>query len=425
MELIKYLDLFFGSLFSILANALIIKKLYGLEFKKGKAFIFIIATIIVSFINIYNRDLFKVLIILPILSICFKYIFDLEIQKSLTYVMLATFYLFLGEIITGLMFSLLPVNYSFIYNNVLGGTIGSIVVIIFTIPFVYVSRLSNLLKNIFNVLNKNNISLVLLIFAMLIGAFTYRNTHVVESKIALIVNAIILLVFGIISYLYFKQVHKAERIKRDYDTLLNYLERYEKELDKKRKIVHEFNNQLIVINSYASKNNKKLKLYLSEIINDQKGINNDMLLNNIENLPNGIRGLLYYKLSQIEDKLKLNFFVDKNIKKVKISSSKKLKNVLKVIGILLDNAIEASLESNEKNLIIRIELKKDFVELYIENSIKNKIESTKIYDKGFTTKEKGRGYGLSIAKDILNEEQSIELKNVVSDKFVSILKVKI
>jgi hypothetical protein len=140
MNLIKYFDLFLGSLISVIANTFIIIKLYKIKVDKNKLYLLIIATIVVSIINIYNRDLFKVFLIVPILSICFKYLFNIEIRKSLSYVILSVFYLFIGEIITGVIFSLLPLNYTFIYNNILGGTIGSLSVIIFSIPFVFIEN---------------------------------------------------------------------------------------------------------------------------------------------------------------------------------------------------------------------------------------------------------------------------------------------
>jgi two-component system sensor histidine kinase AgrC len=273
-------------------------------------------------------------------------------------------------------------------------------------------------------LNKNNVLLLSFIFIVAIGSFTYRNTHGIESKIALLVNIIIFFVFAVVSYLYFKQIHKIGVIKQEYNLLLSYIERYENELDKKRKIVHEFNNQLIVINSYASKNNKKLKNYLYEIINDQKSICNDMLLNNIENLPKGFRGLLYYKLSKIENDLKITLFVEKGIKSFSLASSKTAKNILKIIGILIDNAIEASIDSKEKTLDIIVTENKQELEIKISNSIKKNIDAKKIFNKGFTTKGNGRGYGLLIVKDMLDEEPNIKLDFKVDNNFVSILKIK-
>jgi len=270
IDILKYIDLFLGSLFSLTASALIIIKLYKVKLNVKRVFIFILVAVFISIINIYNRDLFKVFLIIPIISIGFKYIFEIEIQKSLVYTVIATFYLFLGEILTGIIFSILPFDYLFVYNNVLGGSIGSITVILFTLPFIYIRPLSKFLNFIVDKFDKNKTLVLTFLFLIIIGAFTYRNTHGIESNIALVINIIIFFVFGIISYLYFRQTNAILKVKEEYDILLKYIGRYEKELDEKRKIVHDFNNQLVVINAYASKNNKKLKSYLSEIISDQK-----------------------------------------------------------------------------------------------------------------------------------------------------------
>jgi len=149
------------------------------------------------------------------------------------------------------------------------------------------------------------------------------------------------------------------------------------------------------------------------------------LLNNIEKLPKGIRGLVYYKICQAEKDLNIKIYSDKDLKNINFSSNKTSKNLLKIIGILLDNAIEASYESKDKMLSINLFKDNKIMVINITNSIKNSIDTSKIFKKGFSTKGKERGYGLSTVKDILNEEKNIEMRIESNKNFSITLNVKI
>ena len=52
--------------------------------------------------------------------------------------------------------------------------------------------------------------------------------------------------------------YRTNNITYEYNSLLNYLDGYEKQIDEKRKLIHDFQNQLIVISAYTE-NNPKLK----------------------------------------------------------------------------------------------------------------------------------------------------------------------
>ena len=114
--------------------------------------------------------------------------------------------------------------------------------------------------------------------------------------------------------LYFKENMKSKEMSDKYNELLSTVDTFEKELITKRKIIHDFKNQLIVINGFAD-NPEKLKAYLSEIIKDQKNIPNSKLLLNVEKLPSGLKGLIYYKFSNLDSNINVSIDIKNSLKK--------------------------------------------------------------------------------------------------------------
>ena len=92
----------------------------------------------------------------------------------------------------------------------------------------------------------------------------------------------------------------------------------------------------------------------------------------------------------------------------------------RILGIFLDNSIEAAKNSNDK--IINIIIKKDNENskdiIIIENSYSDsKIDLDKIYEKNFSTKINNSGIGLFKVKKILKKYKNVILKTTANDKY--------
>ena len=87
-------------------------------------------------------------------------------------------------------------------------------------------------------------------------------------------------------------------------------------------------------------------------------------------------------------------------------------NYLGYFGILLDNAIEASLDCKEK--IINVKFKNDSFNnrqlLIVENTYINKdVNLDKIFEKSYSTKPNNTGLGLWEVRQILKKNTNINL----------------
>ena len=87
----------------------------------------------------------------------------------------------------------------------------------------------------------------------------------------------------------------------------------------------------------------------------------------------------------------MNFSIFSDLSKIQSDNYE----VSRIIGILLDNAIEASFETNDK--IINIDISSDTKKILfiIKNSFNNPdLSTTRIFEKGYSTKEGNSGLGL-------------------------------
>ena len=102
-------------------------------------------------------------------------------------------------------------------------------------------------------------------------------------------------------------------------------------------------------------------------------------------------------------------------------------NLPEYFGILMDNAIEAANECEQKkiNVIMRTDTNANRQLLIIENTYNNKdVDTDKIYEKGFSTKENNTGLGLWEVRQILKRNTNLNLfttKN--SDFFIQQLEI--
>ena len=123
MELSNMLDLFISALLSLIFSIFIVAKVFDKEIIKNKfkaLGIIVGFAICVALINYYDRDKFKIVLTLPFLITSVKYVFDIKFDKALIYSVVSLAYLFIGELLTGILFSILPYDYNYVFYNIIG-----------------------------------------------------------------------------------------------------------------------------------------------------------------------------------------------------------------------------------------------------------------------------------------------------------------
>jgi two-component system sensor histidine kinase AgrC len=202
---------------------------------------------------------------------------------------------------------------------------------------------------------------------------------------------------------------------------LQSAEEYNKSLkilhDNVRGFKHDFDNIVATIGGYVRTDDiEGLKKYYSQLENDCQKVNNLYILNpEIINNP-GIYNLISTKYNEAIEKditVTMTFLLDLNTLKMKIYE------FARILGILLDNAIDASYESKEKfiNIAFRYDDKNKRQLIIIENSYADKdVDTSKIFEKGVSGKENHTGLGLWEVQNILKKNRNVNLFTSKTEK---------
>lgn len=190
--------------------------------------------------------------------------------------------------------------------------------------------------------------------------------------------------------------------------------------DNIRGFKHDFWNIVQGIGGYIDKNDiDGLKQYYSKLVEDCQQVNNLTALSpSVVNNP-AIYNVLankYHMADELGIKINLDVFMDLN--ELNINSYE----LTRIIGILMNNAIEASKECEEKiiNVTFRKDKNKHMQLIIIENTYMDKnIDTEKIYSKGYSTKEGNTGLGLWEIRQIMKKHNNLNLYTTKTDEFFS------
>ena len=226
-------------------------------------------------------------------------------------------------------------------------------------------------------------------------------------------------VFILFMFNHFRDKDRYIGLNERFDDLYEYVQTMEESLDNEQMNIHEYKNQLSVIRSMT--NNKKIKDYIDSLVDECP---DDAKWNTeLKNLPQGgLKGLLHYKLACAAKK-NLNILITVSpdtAPVIKDLSLEEMKQLSRLVGIYMDNAMDAALDTEKKNVALEIYKIKDTVNIVISNSAN--IDESKVKmigKKGFTSKGKGHGRGTYLAKKMLLHNKKFSASNsVVKDYYI-------
>ena len=249
------------------------------------------------------------------------------------------------------------------------------------------------------------------------GIITAYYTDILPIQITFL-NFISLLMYFVLSFLSLAKISNLVTTTQKLESAEEYNKTLHILHDNVRGFKHDFDNIVTTIGGYIKTDDMEgLEKYYSQLQEDCSKVNNLYILNpDIINNP-GIYNLLTTKYSEAEEKgikVNLTFLLDLNELHMKIYE------FARILGILLDNAIDAASECDEKvlNIVFRNEAKNNRNIILIENTYKDKdVDLNQIFNKGISGKENHTGLGLWEIRQILKKNNNVNLYTNKNEKY--------
>lgn len=249
----------------------------------------------------------------------------------------------------------------------------------------------------------------------------------IETFLVLGMITVILMVI----FVSFYQTYKNNELAVKYDKLLDFIKKYETEIDKQRTLRHETKNQLLTIKSKLIDKDKTDNVikYIDEIINDNNMVICHSEYSRLKYLPsNGIKGLFYFKVSEANDrKISVNINISKEIKNSYISKLSPItfNQLGKILGIFLDNAIEGVELASEKQIGIEMYCNSDEEIIVIISNTYGPVKPKKAGVTVMSTKGNDRGHGLLLVRTIIASNKMFENETeITNDLYIQKLIIK-
>ena len=291
-------------------------------------------------------------------------------------------------------------------------------------------------QKIYNVLNKSLYSVkirelifyILMIVSLLIISTT-ESYMKLSLSIVLTTNVIIAIIFIIIIVRSSSVKSKYNNVNNKYETSISSLKQYEAMIDKYRLYNHENKNELQTLRNLISKKNTKALKYIDGILEDKIKDNEKIMRKTFKIPEGGLRAIIYGKLCKMDELgIKYSLDIARDVRTVDLINMDEeiVLNICKILGVFLDNAIEAVKNLKEKQITIEIYLIDEKLCIDITNNFEGKLELDKLDKEKYTTKGKNHGYGLSLVKQIIDDNSNIfeNEKSISRNTFTQKIKIK-
>ena len=416
---LTYLDALVGMLF--------FTSILNIEITNKQKLIYVIAYgTVASFITFIVPNSYAVFVNIFIWPLMVYFILKTTILKSIlseviTLVITST----LEFIISSVFLNIFHINYDILFSTPLYriSSVLSVYLIVFLLSIA--TKYLRLNIQVIDSLNTKTkvlllINILLVIFVIAIQFYLVRFYSDSMPFLITFAGIIGLVAYAIISIYNLINMSKLVITTRDLENANNTIHSLTILHDQVRSFKHDFDNMVNSIGGYVvNEDISGLKKYYNQLLEECNKTNNLYALSPaVINHP-AIYHLLatkYYEADQKNIQINLDVFLDLN----EIEERMKIYDFTRILGILLDNAIDAAVECNKKiiNVTFRKEMSNDMIVVIIQNTYNNKdVDTETIYQKGVSSKANHSGLGLWKIRQILMRNNNLNLFTTKNDEF--------
>ncbi|MEG2348827.1 MAG: GHKL domain-containing protein [Clostridia bacterium] len=279
------------------------------------------------------------------------------------------------------------------------------------------------LKNNLNKMSPKQVKMFLFIVAICLvpQVAIFVLTKYSYPPVFLFVNSIQLICVCVITISYFNITVGKELVVSELTLTKLHNKTMSGMIDGVRTIKHDYNNIIQALNGYMStKQYDKLQDHINSVLGECSVINNISTIDpKVFNDPAiyGIVGSKFFIANEKDIPVELD--ITTNIAEIQFSKP----DLSRILGILIDNAIEATDKINDKYIKIEMSYDKkkcsDVIKIFNTFSLDKNIDLNKIYEKGFSSKKIKSGIGLWEVKKIVSKNSNSQIfATIEKNKFV-------
>jgi len=253
--------------------------------------------------------------------------------------------------------------------------------------------------------------------SIILGIYLGNTIDIIELNLLFFVvyTSIAIISF----YFYAKSLHQrhaSQKQKAEQEILQRYTNEIEQQYSEMRKFKHDYENIMSSLESFIDEGDYEgLRHYFLNKIktNSQKMLSEHFQLEQLSRIKiTEIKSILAVKLmvAQGQD-IDVTFEAVEKIDNIVVDSFV----LVRTLGILLDNAIEALTELKEGVLSVAVFKSTDTTTFVIQNTCCPNIPPVhQLMQEGFSTKGEGRGVGLSNVKEFTQKHPNLSLQTSIS-----------
>lgn len=390
--------------------------------KKIIAFVTLFITILT--LDIFSKikeiiPLFTTMVFIIVMSFISLHLFKVKKIKAIFNSIFPILVMFVSEILSVFICRFIFKKTSIELNSSLVlryWVIGIECAIAFVILFIIMKIINNKTEKapIINIFSSTNttmkIFLILIICTLpqIVLFYIYEYNYPVSI---LIVNTLQIILVCLISFNYLKINMEKDKAESDLEISELHNKTMIGMVDGVRTLKHDYNNIMQALNGYVStKQYDKLQEHINKVLDECNIVNNLSVIDQkVFNDPAiyGIVGAKYFIAMEADIKFELDIVT--NIKEISFP----MPELSRILGIILDNAIEAT--SKTDNKYMKLEMKydarkdADIIKVYNTYDTNIDINLKDIYKKGVSSKKIKSGIGLWEVKKLIDKSKNSQI----------------